>query len=70
MMDDEHLLLEKIISDYIDNQRCVLWGQYFDINTKEGNKQSKEFILDLLIDLGFTFSVVDESKKKKKRKSK
>lgn len=63
----ENLIMEQIISDYIDNQRCVLWGQYFDINTKEGNKQSKEFILDLLIDLGVTF-LFDEPKKKKKKR--
>lgn len=63
----ENLIMEQIISDYIDNQRCVLWGQFFDIQSKEGNKRAKEFVLDIIIDLGITF-VLDVPKKKKKKR--
>lgn len=46
--------IEDLIGDYIDNQKVVLWGQYFDVQSKEGRRGAKEFILDLLIDLGIT----------------
>lgn len=46
--------IEEKIEEYIANQRCVLWGQTYDIYSKEGRKQAKEFILDLLIDLEVT----------------
>ena len=51
--------IEKRISEYIDNQHIVLWGQFFDIESKEGNRRAKEFILDLLIDLGITNEQVE-----------
>ena len=51
--------IEDVIGEYIDNQRVVLWGQYFDIQSKEGRRGAKEFILDLLIDLGITNEQVE-----------
>jgi hypothetical protein len=42
------------IDEYLNQQHCVLWGQFFDIQSKEGRRQASEFILDLLIDLGIT----------------
>lgn len=43
--------MEDKIDKYLNNQHCVLWGRFFDIESSEGRKQAKEFILDLLIDL-------------------
>lgn len=51
--------MEARIDKYIDNQRTVLWGRFFDINTSEGRKQAREFILDLLIDLEITHENVE-----------
>jgi hypothetical protein len=51
--------IEDKIKDYLDNQGVVLWGQFFDIRSKEGYRMAREFILDLLIDLGFTNEMVE-----------
>lgn len=51
---------EERIEEYLDKQGCVLWGRFFDIQTKEGYKQAKEFILDVLIDLGISYELVEE----------
>lgn len=51
--------VEDKIKQYIDTQGCVLWGRFFDIQSKEGRRQAKEFILDLLIDLGLTNEQVE-----------
>lgn len=50
---------EERIGEYIDNQRCVLWGEFFDIQSKEGSRRAQEFILDLLIDLGITSESIE-----------
>jgi hypothetical protein len=51
--------IEDKIRNYIENQHTVLWGQFFDIQGKEGKRQAQEFILDILIDLGITNEMVD-----------
>lgn len=51
---DQTLSIEERISEYLDTQGCVLWGQFFDIQSKEGRRQAQGFILDILIDLGIT----------------
>ncbi len=45
---------EERIGKYLNEQHSVLWGRFFDIQSKEGRHQAKEFILDLLIDLEYT----------------
>lgn len=56
---DKDLSIEERVSNYLDTQGCVLWGQFFDIQSKEGRKQASEFILDILIDLGITREMVE-----------
>lgn len=51
--------VEKRIEEYINTRRCVLWSQFFDVYSKEGRRQAKEFILDLLIDLGLTHEEIE-----------
>lgn len=50
---------EERIDKYLSNQHTVLWGRFFDIQSKEGRKDASEFILDLLIDLGYTNEMVE-----------
>lgn len=50
---------EKRIKQYLDSQHCVLWGQFYDIESKEGRRGAENFILDLLIDLGITREKVE-----------
>lgn len=56
---NEALGIEERITNYLDTQGCVLWGQFFDIQSKEGRRQASGFILDLLIDLGITREMVE-----------
>jgi len=51
---DTKLSDDERIEQYLNNQHTVLWGRFFDIQSKEGRKQAKEFILDLLIDMEYT----------------
>jgi hypothetical protein len=52
--------MEERIEKYIEGQRTVLWGQFYDIQSKEGKRGAKNFILDLLIDLDITYEMVEE----------
>lgn len=45
-------MVEEKIEEYLKNQHCVLWGESYDIMSTEGFRQAKEFILDIMIDLG------------------
>lgn len=56
---DQTLSIEERITEYLDTQGCVLWGQFFDIQSKEGRRQASEFILDILIDLQLTNELVE-----------
>lgn len=51
---------EERINQYLDSQKFVLWGRFYDIQSKEGRRGAKEFILDLLIDLGYSSEMVDD----------
>jgi len=50
--------LEKHIDNYLLSLHSTLWGRTFDIKTND-LKLAREFIIDLLIDLGFTHSQID-----------
>lgn len=52
--------VDQLIDDYLETQRVVLWGQFFDIQSKEGRKKAKNFILDLLIDLNMTNEMIED----------
>lgn len=51
--------IEARIDEYLSSQYYVLWGQFFDIESKEGRRGAKEFILDLLIDLEITKEFIE-----------
>jgi hypothetical protein len=51
--------MEERIDKYLTGQRTVLWGRYFDLDESHGQSQAREFILDLLIDLGVTYEDVE-----------
>ena len=53
------MAIEDTIGEYLDKQGCVLWGSFFDIQSERGYHLAKEFILDLLIDLGVTSEMDD-----------
>lgn len=48
-----------MIDKYLDRQGTVLWGEFFEIESKKGRRRAKEFILDLLIDLGVSHEMVE-----------
>jgi hypothetical protein len=50
--------LEKHIETYLLGLHATLWGRTFDIKNND-LKLAREFIIDLLIDLGFTHSQID-----------
>lgn len=47
-------MIEKKIEEYLNSKNCVLWGRSFSLHDKKDIKRAKEWLLDLIIDLGLT----------------
>lgn len=50
--------IEKAVMDYLDKQGTTYWGNWY--NLPNDYKAAKDFILDLLIDLGVTQELREE----------
>ena len=51
--------IEERIDKYLEGQHATLWGQFFEIHSTKGRKQAKEFLLDILIDMGITHEDIE-----------